>query len=123
MKVKLDENLGLSHVSLLKEFGYEVDRVTDEGLSGSNDIEVWQRVCNEGRFFITLDTDFSDIRKFSPGSHHGILLLRPKGKGKLAVERVLKRVIKEYPLESLSGLLTVANENHTRIRSKPPLTE
>ncbi len=123
MKVKLDENLGLSHVSLLKEFDYEVDRVTDEGLSGASDIEVWQRVCNEKRFFVTLDTDFSDIRKFSPGSHHGILLLRPKGKGKLAVESVLKRVIKEHPLESLSGLLTVADEKHTRIRSKPPLTE
>ena len=119
MKVKLDENLGLSHVSLLKESGYEVDRVTDEGLSGSSDLEVWQKVCSEGRFFITLDIDFSDIRKFPPGSHPGILLLRPKSKGKLAVERVLMRVIKDHPLESLAGLLTVANEKHTRIRSKP----
>jgi len=119
MKVKLDENLGLPHVSLLKKFGYEVDRVTDEGLSGNSDTEIWKRICNEGRFFITLDTDFADIRRFPPGNHPGILLLRPKSKGKLAVERVLKRVIKEHPLESLKGFLTVANEKHTRIRSKP----
>ncbi|MBI4824515.1 MAG: DUF5615 family PIN-like protein [Nitrospirae bacterium] len=117
MKVKLDENLGLLHVAILKEYGHEVDRVTDEGLSGSSDNAIWEKVCAAKRFFITLDTDFSDIRKFPPKSHPGILLLRPKGKGKFAVERVLRKVLKDYSLDLLSGCLTVADEEFTRIRS------
>jgi exoribonuclease R len=34
-KIKLDENLAQMHVDLLKEAGYDADRVHDEGLSGT----------------------------------------------------------------------------------------
>ena len=34
MLLKLDENLGRSHVELLRNAGHEADRVYDEGLSG-----------------------------------------------------------------------------------------
>jgi len=76
--VKLDENLAQAHVEFLRRLGYRADRVHDEGLSGATDDVVWQRVCAEGRFFITLDLDFSDVRRYPPGSHHGIMLLRPQ---------------------------------------------
>lgn len=74
MLVKLDENLSKLHVAFLRERGYEADRVHDQGLSGASDETVWSRVVAEGRFLITLDLDFSDIRRFVPGSHPGILL-------------------------------------------------
>ncbi|RAM48276.1 MAG: hypothetical protein C6Y22_28760 [Hapalosiphonaceae cyanobacterium JJU2] len=76
--VKLDENMAKTHVELLQQAGYECDRVTDEGLSGAEDEIVWQQVCAEGRFFITLDLDFSDVRRFPPGTHPGILLVRSR---------------------------------------------
>ena len=73
MLLKLDENLGRSHIELLRNAGHEADRVHDEGLSGESDSAVWKRVCAEGRFFITLDLDFADIRRYQPGSHDGIV--------------------------------------------------
>ena len=51
--VKLDENLGRSHVALLQRAGYKADRVYDEAMSGAEDSVVWERVCAEGRFLIT----------------------------------------------------------------------
>jgi predicted nuclease of predicted toxin-antitoxin system len=72
MLVKLDENLGISHVALLKKSGYEVDRVHDEGLSGEPDATIWKSVCAEKRYFITIDLDFADVRQYPPGSHPGI---------------------------------------------------
>jgi hypothetical protein len=72
ISVKLDENLGLSAIELLRHAGYAAERVYDEGLSGAKDPVVWQRVCQEHRFFITLDLDFADIRRFPPGSHPGV---------------------------------------------------
>jgi predicted nuclease of predicted toxin-antitoxin system len=72
--VKLDENLGQTHVRFLQDLGYQADRVHDEGLSGADDDTVWQKVVSEGRFLITLDLDFSDIRRFQPGSHPVIRL-------------------------------------------------
>jgi hypothetical protein len=56
MLVKLDENMAQNHVEFLRQAGYDADRVTDEGLSGADDTVVWQQVCAEERFFITLAT-------------------------------------------------------------------
>lgn len=116
MRIKLDENLEQSVVSLLMEAGYAADRVTDENLSGALDEIIWQQVCAENRFFVTLDLDFADVRRYAPGTHPGILLLRPRNMGRTAALEVLARVIREYDLATLCGCLAVADENHTRIR-------
>ena len=114
--VKLDENLGRTHASLLQEAGHDVARVYDEGLSGQPDDVLWDRVCTEGRLLITLDVDFSDVRRFQPGTYPGILLLRPHSRARQAVADVLSRVLRERPLESLRGCLAIADESRTRIR-------
>ncbi|NJL90494.1 MAG: DUF5615 family PIN-like protein [Coleofasciculaceae cyanobacterium SM2_1_6] len=116
MQVKLDENMGVVHAEFLRQAGYDCDRVTDEGLSGADDEIVWRQVGIEGRFFITLDLDFSDVRRFSPGTHPGILLLRSRSRSRQLVLDVLSRVVREQPLETLQGCLVVADENQTRIR-------
>lgn len=116
MKIKLDENLGQPHSTLIKRRGYEVDRTADEGLSGTEDSELWNRIRREKRFFITLDLGFSDIRRHAPGTHPGILLIRAKSKGRTSVLRILRRVLSERPLEDLEFCLAVADEIKTRVR-------
>jgi len=116
MLVKLDENLARAHANFLSAAGHNAERVTDEHLSGAPDEVVWRRACGEGRFFITLDLDFSDIRRYPPGTHPGILLLRPHNTGRAAVLNVLSRVMREQGLETLRGCLAVADEQRTRIR-------
>lgn len=118
--VKLDENLGQSHAELLREAGHSADRVTDEGLSGALDPVVWQREVAEGRFFITLDLDFADVRQFSPGTHPGLLLIRPRSNSRNAVAEILERILRDYPLDTLQGCFVVADPSHTRIRRPPP---
>lgn len=116
MTVKLDENMAQAHVEFLQQAGYNADRVTDEGLSGADDETVWEQVCAEERFFITLDLDFSDIRRFPPGTHPGILLLRSRNRSRQAVLEILSRVVQEQSLEKLKGCLVVADDIQTRIR-------
>jgi hypothetical protein len=43
---------------------YNCNRITDEELSGEDDEVVWQKICDERRFFIIFDPDFSDVRRF-----------------------------------------------------------
>jgi predicted nuclease of predicted toxin-antitoxin system len=76
MNIKLDENLPLALATLLKDLGHDVHTPRDEQLTGHTDIEIWEAAQKESRFLITQDLDFSDSRRFSPGSHHGILLIR-----------------------------------------------
>lgn len=116
LTVKLDENLGRLHMEYLRRCGYEADRVHDQGLSGASDEAVWERAVAEGRFLITLDLGFSDILRFQPGTHPGILLVRARSKSRGEVLAVLERVTKEHPLETLRGCLAVADRDLTRIR-------
>jgi len=91
MKIKLDENLPRRLAHLLQTLGHDVHTVYDELLVGRADPEIWKAAQNESRFLITQDLDFSDLRRFAPGSHHGILLvrLRSPDRGSLA-DRVLE---------------------------------
>ena len=118
MKIKLDENLGRSARQLLRRAGYDVDRVTEEGLSGSPDGLVQQRATAEQRLLITLDKDFGDVRQFPPDSHSGILVLRPKVPGPRPVLAILERLVGEGPLNRFANTLSVADQGKTRVRSR-----
>jgi len=76
MKVKLDEKLPLQIALDLRARTHDVQTVGEEGLSGLPDADVWQATQREGHILITQDLDFSDTRKFQPGTHHGIVLIR-----------------------------------------------
>ena len=76
MKIKLDENLPVRLARALEKLGHDTDTIPEEGLTGRNDIQVWGAAQETDRFFITQDLDFSDTRRFTPGTHHGILLER-----------------------------------------------
>lgn len=120
MKVKLDENLPLRLATLLKGLGHDVDTVREEGLTGHADIEIWETAQKESRFLITQDLDFSDSRKFVPGSHFGILLLRLHSPNR---RRSVDRVVKIFQKESIAewlGCFVVATER--KIRVLKPLT-
>ena len=89
MNVKLDENLPRRLVSALSNFGHDVDTVRSEQLAGRNDADVWNAAQSAGRFLITQDLDFSDLRRYTPGTHAGLLLVRLAEPGRDALlERV-----------------------------------
>ena len=119
LKVKLDENLAETHAQLVRAASYECDRVTDEGLSGATDEALWERVVAEGRFFVTLDLDFSDVRRYTPGSHPGVLLLRPRSSSRDDVATVLGAVMSRHDLRDFEGCLVVADASRTRVRRPP----
>src|SRR5207253_6627076 len=100
MKVKLDENLPESLLPTLLALGHDVDNVRIEGLSGQADADVWQAAQTAERFLITQDLDFSDIRKFSPGTHHGLMLVRLRVPGRVALAARIAGVFREGEAES-----------------------
>jgi predicted nuclease of predicted toxin-antitoxin system len=76
MKIKLDENLPGGLIEVLTQLGHDVDSVPQEALTGQPDAKVWDATQIAQRFLVTQDLDFSDVRRFSPGTHQGILLVR-----------------------------------------------
>jgi hypothetical protein len=116
MDVKLDEDLPRLAVALIADKGHSVVNVSDQDMGGWKDDPLWEVVKREQRFFITADKGFADIRQFAPGTHAGILLLRPDQDGIQPILELLDRVLRDYELQSLSGTVSVATPRGIRIR-------
>src|SRR5690349_21520965 len=74
--IKLDENLPDELVHVLSALEHDVETVPGEGLAGKDDAVIFEAAQKEQRTLFTQDLDFSDIRKYSPGSHAGVVLIR-----------------------------------------------
>lgn len=119
MKIKLDENIPTLLAPVLTAMGHEVDTVRDEGLLGEADPVVWEAACQEGRFFITQDLDFSDFRQFAPGFHAGILLVRFDNPSLPSLLQRLREIVSQQDLESWSGCFITVSEKKLRILRPP----
>ncbi len=116
MRIKLDENLPVTLAGPLRQLGHDTDTVRDEGLCGRDDGTVWEAVRREGRFLITQDLDFSDTRKFAPGTHAGILLVRLQAAGLNALEGRILGLFQTETVEEWAGCIVVATDRKLRIR-------
>ncbi len=116
MKIKLDENLPERLVSALNALGHDVDTVPSEHLTGRADADLWNMVQSVDRFLITQDLDFADMRKYTPGTHGGLLLVRLAFPGRDAlVDRVTLLFATEY-VDDWKGCLVVATEHKVQVR-------
>jgi predicted nuclease of predicted toxin-antitoxin system len=119
MRIKLDENMPEALVPILSDMGHDTDTAPQEGLAGQDDDAVWNAAQQAARLLITQDLDFSDINKFVPGTHHGILLLRLRDPGRLALLQIVKTLFETEPVETWSGCLIVATERKVRVVCPP----
>lgn len=85
-------------------------------MGGWRDPDLWQAVQNEKRFLITADKEFADIRLFPPGTHAGVLLLRPDEDGIRPLIDLIQSIMDAYKLEDLQNTVTVATPRNIRIR-------
>jgi predicted nuclease of predicted toxin-antitoxin system len=119
MRIKLDENLPLRLASSLKNLNHDVHTADGEGLTGHADREIWQAAQREARFLITQDLDFSDSREFTPGSHHGILLIRLRSPTRRDLIVRVAELFQNENVDDWAGSFVVATERKLRVL-KPP---
>ena len=116
MKIKPDENLPAQLANNLQAFGHDVETVPEEGMAGYQDAAIWSAAKSEQRFLLTQDLDFSNVMAFVPGTHPGILLIRMRVPGRLALVQAVTRVFEVEDVESWAGCLVVLTERKLRIR-------
>ncbi len=116
MNLKLDENLPSRLVSTLSKMGHDVDTVAEEGITGADDDKVWSATQQAGKFLITQDLDFSDIRRFQPGTHEGILLVRLRDPGADSLASAVEAVFTSEDVASWRRCFVVLTEHKIRVR-------
>jgi predicted nuclease of predicted toxin-antitoxin system len=115
MKIKLDENLPILLAESLEDLGHDVETALGEGLKGRVDRVIWEAAQVESRFLITQDLDFSDIHKFAPGTHAGILLVRLHAPSRRNLIATVENIFRTENVEQWSGCFVIATERKTRV--------
>ena len=116
MKIKLDENIPIEVAAELSTQGHDVDTAPDQGLTGCPDADVWQEAQLSGRLFVTQDLDFSDVRRFAPGTHRGLVLVRLATPSRTALIAQIVAAFAGENVESWASAFVVLTETKLRVR-------
>jgi predicted nuclease of predicted toxin-antitoxin system len=116
MRIKLDENMPVRLSVAPNAMGNDVETIYSEGLSGAKDDVVWTVSQDERRLLITQDLDFSDSRRFQPGLHHGIILVRLRTPGREVLFRRIVELFRTEDYEKWAGCFVVITDHKIRIQ-------
>jgi predicted nuclease of predicted toxin-antitoxin system len=116
MHIKVDEDIPPIAASWLIDHGYKASTIVEQEMGGWKDHELWPKVQAEKQFFLTADKGFGDIRLHPPGTHAGVLLLRPDRDGIQPILDLLRMVLQQVDLTQLAECVSVATPRGLRIR-------
>ena len=77
---------------------------------------MWVRVQAEGRWLITADKEFGDVRKYRPGMHAGVVLIRADNESRRRYIELARTVLRSLRLEDIPGCLVVVTPRGIRLR-------
>lgn len=118
MKFKIDENLPVEFVDVLKVVGHKAMTVAEQELQGKVDSEIIDTCSKENRILVTLDLDFADIKLYPPQKYPGFIVLRINHQDKWNLIKVFKNIIPALKQEQIKGRLWIVEETMIRIRGE-----
>jgi predicted nuclease of predicted toxin-antitoxin system len=92
---------------------------TSGSLDGDDGV-VWDAAQAHARFLITQDLDFSDARRYVPGTHNGLLLVRLRQPGREALFSRVSLLFRTEDVESWTGCIVTATAHKVRVRRPAP---
>src|SRR6202041_2207302 len=92
---------------LLTQYGYDAVTVADQGWRGMANSGLWQGIQAEGRWLVTADKEFADLRRFPPGTHAGVILLRPAPENRREYARLAQELVDRFNLDEIAGSVVV----------------
>ena len=116
IRFKIDENLPQVFIEILHSGGHDAATVLDEGLGGAPDDRILEQCKIERRVLITLDLDFSDLRRYPPEDMSGLIVFRARQQDKRLLQLLLRNILPLLEREPLDKHLWIVEETRIRIR-------
>jgi predicted nuclease of predicted toxin-antitoxin system len=111
--LKVDENLPNEIAELLNSHGDDALTIGDQRWQGLADDELWGRIKAEGRWPVTADKEFADLRRYPPGNH---AVLRCSEGSRAGYLRLAGTALQSVKLDEISGAVVVVSERGIRVR-------
>jgi len=112
--IKVDGDLPGQVAALLNNVGHDAKSVSQQGLSGAPDADVWHAAQTEGRCLFTADKGFANARSYPPGTHGGIVLLRLPRESREGYMRLAESLLEKVDLQSAAGAIVVVTPTAVR---------
>jgi predicted nuclease of predicted toxin-antitoxin system len=116
MNFFIDECVYRVTTQLLRNWGHDVLTAQEAGLAGKSDEDILAYAVTHQRVLITIDMDFSNIRRFPPKSYIGIIVLKIRPRAAEKVYKVLAQVLRDVNGEQLSKSLVIIDQSKYRVR-------
>jgi len=118
-RFKVDEKLPDDIAELLNGRGYDALTEADQGWKGLTDDPLWRRIQREDRWIVTAEKEFGDVRRYRPGTHAGVLLLRSVEEGLDEYPRLATAAVDHVDFDDAAGAIVVATDRGVRVRRAP----
>jgi predicted nuclease of predicted toxin-antitoxin system len=118
-RVKIDEGLPRQIADLVAAQDHDAATVVGQGWQGASDDDLWPRIQDEGRWLITADKGFADLRRHPAGSHAGVILLRAQEESRREYLDLAAIALDRLELDELAGAVVVVTYRGVRIRRAP----
>ena len=118
LQILLDQNIPPVVMRFLRLHRPEwvVCHVSDLGMSGASDGEIFGWAQRNQAIVITFDEDFADARMYPAGAHAGVIRLRVWPTTVEETERALGRLLSHVDDDDLRGSLVIVDRNGIRVR-------
>lgn len=117
VRVKVDEDLPGDVAEILRAAGHNASSVMEQSMSGIADEKLWEVIVEEGCCLVTADKGFADIRKYSSGSHSGIVLFRLPRESRAGYIALARLFLERFELQRAIGRIVVATPAAIRVHS------
>ncbi|MCL6476142.1 MAG: DUF5615 family PIN-like protein [Firmicutes bacterium] len=118
-----DQDVYEKTVRQLLEWGHDVVRARDAGLSAATDAELLAYAERTGRILITRDKGFGQLVFAQRRPHAGVILLRITPETISDIHLQLARFLSKYATEQLSNTFVTLESGRYRLRRTPTGSE
>ena len=122
MKVFLDQGLPYSTIKPLQTAGWDVIHTVDVGMERATDRAIIQYAREQGRFCVTLDSDFHSIIALENNDAPSVIRIRQEGLKGSAVAALLLKIYPMISEDLHAGALITVTDQAVRLRRLPILS-
>jgi predicted nuclease of predicted toxin-antitoxin system len=119
MQFLADMGISLRTVEWLREKGYNVVHLRDEGLQRLPDPEILEKARLERRILLTIDLDFAQLLAISRSSLPSVVLFRLGNENYNQINDCLNILLENYIEDLRSGSMISVNSSSFRVRKLP----
>jgi predicted nuclease of predicted toxin-antitoxin system len=114
-----DMGVSQTTVHYLKNRGFDVTHLRDEGLQRASDAMIMKKAREEDRTILTFDLDFGAILASSKDSKPSVIIFRLDNCLPTDVNDLLSRIIHQIENPVSSGAIVLIEQDRFRIRHLP----